>query len=165
MSGAKKETINHHCHVQTRLESHEPVRGGMEVMWIRCGSIISFINKMSGRVDVQATQFIPEEQMCFSTQLNAHVDKRKCSKFCKNFLMLRREQAYCIFSKFLWQTRYLSIETLFWSLQKDISNILNKCTQQQRLYNCCLLLILSGMILHLPLLALKRHYHKILKGI
>lgn len=44
--GAKKETINHHCDVQTRPGSHGWVRGAMEVMRIRCGSIISFINKM-----------------------------------------------------------------------------------------------------------------------
>ncbi len=52
VQGAKKETVNHHCDFQTRLGSHEQVRGMMEVMGIRCGSIISFINKMTGRVDI-----------------------------------------------------------------------------------------------------------------
>lgn len=52
VQGAKKETINHHCDVQTRPWSHGWVRGVMEVMRIRCGSIISFINKMAGTVDV-----------------------------------------------------------------------------------------------------------------
>ncbi len=52
VQGAKKETINHHCEVQTRPESHGWVRGVMGVMRIRCGSIISFINKMTSTVDV-----------------------------------------------------------------------------------------------------------------
>lgn len=52
VQGAKKETINHHCDVQTRPGSHGWVRGVMEVTRIRCGSIISFINKMTGTVDV-----------------------------------------------------------------------------------------------------------------
>ena len=45
VQGANKETINHHCDVQTRPGSHGWVRGAMEVTRIRCGSIISFINK------------------------------------------------------------------------------------------------------------------------
>lgn len=56
LQGAKKETINHHCDVQRRHGSHGWVRGVMEVMRIRCGSIISFINKMTGTVDVHIVQ-------------------------------------------------------------------------------------------------------------
>lgn len=41
LQGAKKETINLHCDVQTRPGSHGWVTGAMEVMRVRCGSIIN----------------------------------------------------------------------------------------------------------------------------
>lgn len=61
LRGANKETVNHHCDDQTRLGSHGWVRGVMEVIRIRCGFIISFINKMT-----DASELIPKGKMCSS---------------------------------------------------------------------------------------------------
>lgn len=39
VQGAKKETINHLCHVQTRPASHGWVMGAMKVMRVTCAPI------------------------------------------------------------------------------------------------------------------------------
>lgn len=76
VQGAKKETINPHCDAQTRLGSHGWVMGAMEVIGIRCGSIINKNGQDNG-------------------QFNAQFHQTGYSKCCENCL----KSKYSIFSE------------------------------------------------------------------